>query len=90
MSGLLNDVEIFLMEHQNEIMASTLGVYANNDARLVERLRNGGRVFPETEAKLRRFMAAYGGRKKRGPKPGSVRHPPASGRGRKTSGKCGK
>lgn len=55
--NLLPDIEAFLQTHQ---MAPTLfGESALKDRRFVKQLRDGRRVWPETEAKVRRFMATY-------------------------------
>lgn len=37
----------------------TFGRLAMNDPHFVNQFRNGRRVWPETEAKVRRFMAEY-------------------------------
>jgi hypothetical protein len=57
MSTLLADIEAFLQTHS---MAPTkFGEDALRDRRFVKQLRKGRRVWPETEAKARRFMATY-------------------------------
>jgi len=35
-----------------------IGILAVNNGRLLERLRSGGRVWPETESKIRKYIAA--------------------------------
>lgn len=61
-SILLADIESFLIE--TGMGEYRFGLLAANNGRLVERMktpgRNGrmGRVWPETEAKIRNFMAA--------------------------------
>lgn len=57
MSTLREDVEAFLTTH--ELADSRFGVEAAGDKNLVRDLRNGRRLWPETEAKVRRFMATY-------------------------------
>lgn len=39
--------------------AATFGDLAMKDRHLVRQLRNGRRLWPETEAKVRAFMASY-------------------------------
>jgi len=58
MEQLLNDIEAFLAAH-NEISATSFGDCAMGDRHLVRQLRKGRRLWPETEAKVRRFMATY-------------------------------
>lgn len=57
MSTLLEDVEAFIGTH--ELSDSQFGVSAMNDKNFVRDLRNGRRLWPETETKVRRFMATY-------------------------------
>lgn len=57
MSTIAQDIEAFLVAH--EMKATRFGVLALNDRHLVRQLRNGRRLWPETEAKVRRFMATY-------------------------------
>jgi 2,4-dienoyl-CoA reductase-like NADH-dependent reductase (Old Yellow Enzyme family) len=52
---LLAEVERFLAEHQ--MSPVTFGRSALNDPHFVRQLRNGRRVWPETESKVRAFMA---------------------------------
>lgn len=56
---LLDRVEEFLAA--SGMSAGRFGLHACNNARLVERLRAGSRVWPETESKIRDFMAAREG-----------------------------
>ncbi|MFC0246820.1 hypothetical protein ACFOLL_13105 [Falsochrobactrum ovis] len=51
---LLNDIEEFLSE--TGMSAYTFGFEAVRNGRLVERLRMGRRVWPETQAEIRAFM----------------------------------
>jgi hypothetical protein len=54
---LIEDIEAFLAAH--EMAPTRFGDDALNDRHFVKGLRNGRRVWPETEAKVRRFMATY-------------------------------
>jgi hypothetical protein len=57
MKPLLSDIEAFLKAHG---MAPTrFGDLALGDRHFVRQIREGRRVWPETEAKVRRFMATY-------------------------------
>lgn len=57
MNTLLSEIEAFLETHG---MAPTrFGDEALGDRHFVRQLRSGRRVWPETEAKVRRFMATY-------------------------------
>lgn len=58
MEQLITEIEAFCERHR---MAETrFGLLAMNDKPFVKQLREGGRrVWPETEAKVRRFMAEY-------------------------------
>lgn len=56
-STLLSDIEAFLATH--EMSASRFGELALKDKPFVFQLRGGRRVWPETEAAIRRFMATY-------------------------------
>jgi hypothetical protein len=62
MSTLLSDIEAFLEAH--EMSATKFGDEAMADRHFVRQLRAGRRVWPETEAKARRFMATYRGAEK--------------------------
>lgn len=56
MSTLLLDIEAFLTE--TGMGASYFGKRAVRNSELVDRLRAGRRVWPETERAVRDFMAA--------------------------------
>lgn len=51
---LLDEIETFLSETGTG--AFRFGIKATRNGRLVERLRAGGRVWPETENEVRAFM----------------------------------
>jgi hypothetical protein len=53
-SHLLTDIDVFLAE--TGMGEFRFGLLAARNGRLVERLRAGGRVWPETEAIIRAFM----------------------------------
>ncbi len=55
--NLLDDVEAFLLAHA--VSATAFGRMSLRDRHFVRQLREGRRVWPETEAKVRRFMATY-------------------------------
>lgn len=62
MSTLLEDIEAFIATHG--LSESQFGVSAINDKNLVpdlrgERRERPRRLWPETEAAVRRFMATY-------------------------------
>lgn len=57
MSTLLSDIEAFMGAHN--MGAATFGDLVMRDRHLVRQLRNGRRLWPETEAKVRAFMAEY-------------------------------
>lgn len=61
MATILHDIEHFLSK--NGIGAATFGQMAMNDRHLVQQLRRGRRLWPETEAKVRNFIAEYDARK---------------------------
>jgi hypothetical protein len=61
-SDLLSEIDEFLAA--TGLSGSRFGVLAAHNARLVERLRSGGRVWPETEKMVRDFLAAEGERRK--------------------------
>jgi hypothetical protein len=72
---LLNDIEAFLSEH-DEISPTALGDRALGDRHFVRQVRAGRRVWPETEAKVRRFMADYeAGPPSREPPSSSITNP---------------
>jgi len=58
--ALLDDIEAFLATHE-DISATALGDRALGDRHFVRQLRLGRRVWPETEEKVRAFMAEAGG-----------------------------
>lgn len=57
MATLLDEIRLFCSTH--DMAASTFGDKALNDKPFVLQLERGRRVWPETEAKVRRFMATY-------------------------------
>ncbi len=58
MASILEDVEAFLKVN-DKISATAFGDGAMKDRHLVRQLRAGRRLWPETEAKVRTFMAEY-------------------------------
>jgi hypothetical protein len=54
---ILTEIDAFLKAHG--MRESTFGRKAAKDWKLVRELRGGRRLWPETEAKVRRFMATY-------------------------------
>jgi len=57
MESLLTDIKAFCASHN--IAQTRFGELAMNDKPFVGQLENGRRVWPDTEAKVRAFMAAY-------------------------------
>jgi hypothetical protein len=57
MPSLLTDIELFIDTHG--LSATKFGEAAMGDRHFVKQLRNGRRVWPETEAKVRQFMVTY-------------------------------
>lgn len=57
MEQLLTDIEAFCRDHN--VPESRFGELALNDKPFVQQLRKGRRVWPETEDKVRAFMASY-------------------------------
>ncbi|GAB6854072.1 hypothetical protein [Asaia astilbis] len=55
--SLLREIEAFT--RGAGIAESTFGLQAVNDGKLVARLRGGGRMYRETEDRIREFMANY-------------------------------
>jgi 2,4-dienoyl-CoA reductase-like NADH-dependent reductase (Old Yellow Enzyme family) len=55
--NIAEQVEAFLLEHS--ISPVTFGREAMKDPHFVRDLRNGRRLWPETETKVRRYMAEY-------------------------------
>ena len=53
-TALLSDIDKFLEE--SGLSETYLGKTACNNSELVKRLRNGGRIWPETEQRLRAWM----------------------------------
>jgi hypothetical protein len=54
-NDLLSDIEKFI--ELEKIGEHRFGILAANNGRLVERLRSGGRVWPETAEQVKGFMA---------------------------------
>lgn len=54
-SDLLKEIEAFAQKRG--IAETTFGKLAVNDGKFVRRLREGGRMFRETEDRVRHFMA---------------------------------
>lgn len=57
MTNLLSDIQSFCQ--LNGIAPSRFGEMAMNDKPFVSQLEAGRRCWPETEAKIRAFMASY-------------------------------
>lgn len=57
MERLISDIESFIS--RNSIPVTRFGHLALGDKHFVKQLRNGRRVWPETEARVRSFMATY-------------------------------
>jgi hypothetical protein len=57
MATLIHDIEAFCT--QSGVAPTQFGLLALNDKAFVAQLRNGRRLWPETEAKVRKFMAEY-------------------------------
>lgn len=56
-TSFIETVEAFL--ERADMAPVTFGREAMNDPHFVRDLRNGRRLWPETEAKVRAFMASY-------------------------------
>lgn len=54
---LLDDIKAFCETHGLSIWQ--FGERAMNDKSFVKNIENGRRIWPDTEAKVRRFMATY-------------------------------
>lgn len=54
---LLDDIQAFCSTHDLSIWQ--FGELALRDKPFVKQLQNGRRIWPDTEAKIRRFMATY-------------------------------
>jgi len=52
---LLSEIEAFL--EAEKLGEHRFGILAANNGRLVERLRSGGRIWPDTEERVREFIA---------------------------------
>ncbi len=59
MTTALEQIEAFLIRH--EMAATAFGELARNDRHLVRQLRDGRRLWPETETALLTFMSEYDG-----------------------------
>lgn len=57
MEQLIADIQAFCDAHG--MKPTRFGELALNDKPFVKRLEDGRRIWPETEAKVRRFMATY-------------------------------
>ncbi|GFM29244.1 hypothetical protein [Novosphingobium sp. PY1] len=57
MTDLLNDIKGFCAHHG--MSPTRFGELALNDKPFVSQLEAGRRTWPETEAKIREFMASY-------------------------------
>lgn len=55
--NLLSEINAFLAE--TEMGVSYFGKIASGNSELVHRLKNGGRVWPETADRVRCFMKEY-------------------------------
>jgi hypothetical protein len=60
-NDLISDIDKFLAA--TGLSGSRFGVLAAKNGRLVERLRSGGRVWPETEQLIRDFIKSEGVRR---------------------------
>lgn len=60
---LLDKIEAFLLE--TKMGHAYFGKASVGNSELVRRLRDGGRVWPETDVKIRAFMMARSGKKAR-------------------------
>lgn len=70
MTTLLQDIELFLRE--SGMSASRFGLRAVNNSRLVERLRLGRPIWPNTEQRVRVFILVE--RQRRGLAKGDVQN----------------
>ena len=57
MNNILTDIELFCA--RNRMAESIFSLNAMNDKSFVSSLRKGRRLWPETELKVRNFMANY-------------------------------
>jgi hypothetical protein len=60
---ILEEIDAFMAE--TDIGGFRFGMLAIKNGRLVERLRSGGRIWPETEERIRVFMKAEKERRSR-------------------------
>jgi hypothetical protein len=56
-TNLLSEIEKFMAEAN--LGPHRFGILAASNGRLVERLREGGRIWPDTEQQVRKFMREY-------------------------------
>lgn len=59
MNTLLEDVQTFIAA--NEMSESRFGVESLKDKNFVRQLRGGRKTWPDTERKVRTYMASYRG-----------------------------
>ena len=57
MAELLTEIDTFCERH--DIPPTRFGLLALNDKAFVAQVKQGRRLWPETEAKIRKFMAEY-------------------------------
>lgn len=57
MTSLISEIKSFCERH--DLAQTKFGLLALNDKAFVGQLHGGRRLWPETEAKVRRFMAEY-------------------------------
>jgi hypothetical protein len=57
MNSLLSEIDAFITTH--DMSEWQFGERALNDRRFVKELRRGRRCWPETEGKVRNFIATY-------------------------------
>ncbi len=57
MSDLINEIEMFLKVVP--MSETTFGKKAVNDGKFVQRIRSGGRCWPETEDLVRQFITSH-------------------------------
>ncbi len=55
--SLVSDIDAFLRQHK--LSDSAFGRLAVNDWKLIRQLRAGRRLWPDTEGRVRTFMAGY-------------------------------
>lgn len=54
--AILSEIDKFLARKGVDMAETTFGRLAVNDGKFVARLRNGGRIWPETEKAVRDFI----------------------------------